>query len=149
MFLYLTEPPVTVSITLEPVGSVIPKLTSGDESRAVRGTFSGSIVLICPAQAFPVPFSRYVISLSQHLVVRLQIGRRFIDYWFLEPVGSVGPRWTAGTSKIQTLDGYLQTLLTLLCPAQAYPVPLSRYTKPIIVKVYPVSQQNNQHHIFL
>jgi len=50
----------------------------------------------------------------------------------LEPVGSVGPRLTAGTSKIQTVEYSVAVSATLLCPAQAYPVPNFRYLKNII-----------------
>lgn len=45
----------------------------------------------------------------------------------LEPVGTVAPRVSAGTSKIQTLDGKGSSNLTLQCPAQAFPVPTYRY----------------------
>nr|XP_015838883.1 PREDICTED: Down syndrome cell adhesion molecule isoform X11 [Tribolium castaneum] len=46
-----------------------------------------------------------------------------------EPVGSVAPRLTAGTSKIQTLDAFLGGSSTLLCPAQSFPVPNYRWYK--------------------
>lgn len=45
----------------------------------------------------------------------------------IEPVGSVAPRLSAGTSKIQTLEIACQDSSTLLCPAQSYPVPNYRY----------------------
>ncbi|XP_066244762.1 cell adhesion molecule Dscam1 isoform X27 [Euwallacea similis] len=46
-----------------------------------------------------------------------------------EPVGSVGPRLSAGTSKIQTIDSSVGANATLLCPAQSYPVPTYRWYK--------------------
>ncbi|CAH0555677.1 unnamed protein product [Brassicogethes aeneus] len=46
-----------------------------------------------------------------------------------EPVASVGPRLTAGISKIQTLESRQNSSTTLLCPAQAFPVPNFRWYK--------------------
>lgn len=43
---------------VEPVGSVGPRLTSGDKTRNVDISLSGSGTLLCPAQAYPVPFFR-------------------------------------------------------------------------------------------
>lgn len=43
---------------VEPVGSVGPRLTSGDKTRNVDVSFGGSNTLLCPAQAYPVPFFR-------------------------------------------------------------------------------------------
>lgn len=42
----------------EPVGSVAPRLTSGDESRVVRISTKHSFTLMCPAQSYPVPAYR-------------------------------------------------------------------------------------------
>ncbi|KAL9920283.1 Down syndrome cell adhesion molecule 1 isoform 15-T15 [Glossina fuscipes fuscipes] len=46
-------------VITEPVGSVAPKLTSGDESRIVKIGQQSSATLLCPAQAYPVPFVRW------------------------------------------------------------------------------------------
>nr|XP_032292775.1 Down syndrome cell adhesion molecule-like protein Dscam2 isoform X22 [Drosophila virilis] len=46
-------------VITEPVGSVGPRLTSGDDSRTTKVQLSNSITLLCPAQAFPVPFYRW------------------------------------------------------------------------------------------
>lgn len=43
---------------LEPVGTVGPRLTSGDESRIVKIDCTKSATLLCPAQAYPVPLFR-------------------------------------------------------------------------------------------
>lgn len=43
---------------LEPVGSVSPKLTSGDKSRTVESKLDKNLTMLCPAQAYPVPFYR-------------------------------------------------------------------------------------------
>ncbi|XP_044778650.1 Down syndrome cell adhesion molecule-like protein Dscam2 isoform X44 [Drosophila simulans] len=46
-------------VITEPVGSVGPKLTSGDDSRTVRIRQEDSVTLLCPAQAYPVPVYRW------------------------------------------------------------------------------------------
>lgn len=43
---------------LEPVGSVLPKFPTGETSKAFTSESSGTLTLMCPAQAFPVPFFR-------------------------------------------------------------------------------------------
>lgn len=40
---------------LEPIGPVIPKLTSGDSSRDLLAKESEVLTMQCPMQAFPVP----------------------------------------------------------------------------------------------
>ncbi|XP_017132730.1 Down syndrome cell adhesion molecule-like protein Dscam2 isoform X18 [Drosophila elegans] len=46
-------------VITEPVGSVGPKLTSGDDSRTVKVKLEASVTLLCPAQAYPVPVYRW------------------------------------------------------------------------------------------
>ncbi|XP_015039106.2 Down syndrome cell adhesion molecule-like protein Dscam2 isoform X49 [Drosophila pseudoobscura] len=46
-------------VITEPVGSVGPRLTSGDDSRTVRVAREASVTLMCPAQAYPVPVYRW------------------------------------------------------------------------------------------
>ncbi|XP_026835368.1 Down syndrome cell adhesion molecule-like protein Dscam2 isoform X13 [Drosophila erecta] len=46
-------------VITEPVGSVGPKLTSGDDSRTVKIKLEASVTLLCPAQAYPVPVYRW------------------------------------------------------------------------------------------
>nr|XP_044249300.1 Down syndrome cell adhesion molecule-like protein Dscam2 isoform X9 [Drosophila takahashii] len=46
-------------VITEPVGSVGPKLTSGDDSRTVKVKREVSVTLLCPAQAYPVPVYRW------------------------------------------------------------------------------------------
>ncbi|XP_025834469.1 Down syndrome cell adhesion molecule-like protein Dscam2 isoform X32 [Agrilus planipennis] len=46
-------------VITEPVGRLGPKLTSGDKSRTAETKFNHSITLLCPYQAFPVPFFRW------------------------------------------------------------------------------------------
>ena len=45
-------------INLEPIGSVKPKLTSGDKSRTEDITISSAHALLCPAQSFPISLFR-------------------------------------------------------------------------------------------
>ncbi|KAJ8982888.1 hypothetical protein NQ317_004318 [Molorchus minor] len=90
-------------VITEPIGSVIPKFPTIDSSRSFKGIVESSITLLCPAQAFPVPRFRHFL-------------RQFTG---LEPVGSIAPRLSAGTSKIQTLEDRHGNSLALLCPAQS------------------------------
>ncbi|XP_073812141.1 Down syndrome cell adhesion molecule 1 isoform X16 [Musca autumnalis] len=46
-------------VITEPVGSVSPRLTSGDKTRNVDVYLQQSVTLLCPAQAYPVPFFRW------------------------------------------------------------------------------------------
>ncbi|XP_070851127.1 cell adhesion molecule Dscam1 isoform X10 [Drosophila suzukii] len=46
-------------VITEPVGSVGPRLTSGDDSRTVKVKLEASVTLLCPAQAYPVPVYRW------------------------------------------------------------------------------------------
>jgi len=85
----------------------------------------GSVTLMCPAQAYPVPFFRVV-----HTHPILQAGSRIFQFiyfgtYFQEPVGSVGPKLTSGDDS-RTVKVKIEASVTLLCPAQAYPVPVYR-----------------------
>jgi hypothetical protein len=42
-------------VALEPVGSVSPKISTGDDLKNVKVRLNESISLMCPAQAFPIP----------------------------------------------------------------------------------------------
>ncbi|KAJ8967480.1 hypothetical protein NQ314_002794 [Rhamnusium bicolor] len=100
-----------------PVPTHSPKLTSGDESRVLQAKQTATLTMQCPMQAFPIP--------------KFRIQEVFIlIFLLLEPVGSVAPRLSAGTSKIQTLEGQQIASLTLLCPAQSFPVPNYSSTLP-------------------
>ncbi|XP_045473862.1 Down syndrome cell adhesion molecule-like protein Dscam2 isoform X48 [Harmonia axyridis] len=46
-------------VITEPVGTVGPKLTSGDKSRSVTDNLGVSSTLLCPFQSFPVPRFRW------------------------------------------------------------------------------------------
>ncbi|XP_055593975.1 cell adhesion molecule Dscam2 isoform X24 [Uranotaenia lowii] len=46
-------------VITEPVGSVAPRLTSGDESRKLLVKYRANVTMLCPAQSFPVPVFRW------------------------------------------------------------------------------------------
>ncbi|KAL9920269.1 Down syndrome cell adhesion molecule 1 isoform 1-T1 [Glossina fuscipes fuscipes] len=46
-------------VITEPVDIAAPRLTSGDKTRIVDEMLSGSITLLCPSQAYPVPMFRW------------------------------------------------------------------------------------------
>ncbi|XP_055624202.1 cell adhesion molecule Dscam2 isoform X44 [Toxorhynchites rutilus septentrionalis] len=46
-------------VITEPVGSVAPRLTSGDESRKQVVRLHQNVTMLCPAQSFPVPVFRW------------------------------------------------------------------------------------------
>ncbi|XP_058116716.1 cell adhesion molecule Dscam2 [Anopheles coustani] len=46
-------------VITEPVGSVAPRLTSGDESRKLLVQREANVTMLCPAQSFPVPVFRW------------------------------------------------------------------------------------------
>lgn len=45
-------------VFIEPVGSVVPKLTAGDKIRTVDKRVTLALTMLCPMQAFPVPSYR-------------------------------------------------------------------------------------------
>lgn len=49
-----------LSSCTEPVGSVSPKKTTGDDIKVIWGAMSNNIGILCPAQAYPTPVFRWV-----------------------------------------------------------------------------------------
>lgn len=45
--------------SLEPIGSVSPKVNTGDELNTLRRELSKPVSLLCPAQAYPTPVYRW------------------------------------------------------------------------------------------
>uniref|UniRef100_A0A1B0AGE7 Uncharacterized protein n=1 Tax=Glossina pallidipes TaxID=7398 RepID=A0A1B0AGE7_GLOPL len=123
-------------IILEPVGSVAPKLTSGDESRIVKIGQQSSATLLCPAQAYPVPFFRAPLNQATKLLCPAQA--------YPVPIFSVSPKITGGDDNIKTPKFMLTQKATLLCPAQAYPVPYFRFPYALY---HPTSRQISFHGI--
>lgn len=46
------------SLLAEPVGSVSPKISTGEDFKHVKGKSAQDLSLLCPAQAYPQPFYR-------------------------------------------------------------------------------------------
>ena len=47
-------------LLIEPIGGAIPKFTTDSKSLGTfEKTFGGTLALLCPAQAFPLPSYRY------------------------------------------------------------------------------------------
>lgn len=47
-----------ILIVPEPVGSVSPKIISGEEFKVVRRRINDAVNIFCPAQAYPTPVFR-------------------------------------------------------------------------------------------
>ncbi|XP_043494136.1 Down syndrome cell adhesion molecule-like protein Dscam2 isoform X15 [Polistes fuscatus] len=130
-------------VITEPVGSVRPKFPSMDNINGLTASSSDNIPLLCPAQGFPVPshspweayVPRFLLQMtsvaSEHwLTVRKPCCAQHRGSPFLctEPVGSVRPKFPTiddSRSFRTTMDGSV----TLLCPAQGFPVPLYKWYK--------------------
>ena len=42
----------------EPMGSVSPKISTGEDFKHIKGKSNHSLSLLCPAQAYPTPYFR-------------------------------------------------------------------------------------------
>ncbi|KAL2740306.1 Down syndrome cell adhesion molecule-like protein Dscam2 [Vespula squamosa] len=121
-------------VITEPVGSVRPKFPSMDNINGLSTSSSDNIPLLCPAQGFPSPWEAYVqrfllqmtsVASEHWSTVRKPCCAQHRGSPFLctEPVGSVRPKFPTiddSRSFRTTMDGSV----TLLCPAQGFPVPL-------------------------
>ncbi|KAL2740305.1 Down syndrome cell adhesion molecule-like protein Dscam2 [Vespula squamosa] len=131
-------------LSVEPVGSKAPALTGNLKGGWMENKAGSSIVLTCPAQGYPVPSFRCIISLfpfSSHGFPVPTDGRLFkftsltvLLYFLLfallepvgEPVGSKAPTLTGGDVKGIWMEKGTNSSVVLQCPAQAYPVPSFR-----------------------
>lgn len=69
---------------LEPIGSVAPKVNSGDDLKAVKAEMSKSITLLCPAQAYPMPVFRLVHGYEWVVLSLVFFNTLSFDwYWWL------------------------------------------------------------------
>lgn len=128
----------------EPVGSVSPKVNIGD-GLIFRKDIGQTLDLLCPAQAFPVPVIRYCImnlakflihsleyktfaSAESRLMITLTFIIKFAIFWIVysEPIGSVAPKVNIGED-LKSVKAEMTKDLTLLCAAQAYPMPVFRF----------------------
>uniref|UniRef100_A0A182T3B0 Ig-like domain-containing protein n=1 Tax=Anopheles maculatus TaxID=74869 RepID=A0A182T3B0_9DIPT len=107
----------------KPIGSVAPRLTSGDAMRVQLERLTDNITLLCPAQSYPVPAFRTnlikMVPNSTDMLVLLCLRDA------AEPVGSVAPRLTSGDESRKLLV-QRDANVTMLCPAQSFPVPVFR-----------------------
>ncbi|CAD7012105.1 unnamed protein product [Ceratitis capitata] len=102
----------------EPVGSVAPKVDPNDRIKWVDKPVGTSLNLLCPSQSYPVP----VYSVAPKVDVKDRIN------WLdkpLEPVGSVAPKVDIN-DKVKVAFKRQNSSLSLICPAQAYPMPAFR-----------------------
>lgn len=52
-------------LSLEPMGSVGPKITTGEDFKHIKGKSGHSLNMLCPAQAYPTPFFRYWLNIKK------------------------------------------------------------------------------------
>ncbi|KAK9746051.1 hypothetical protein QE152_g6348 [Popillia japonica] len=113
---------------LEPLGKVRPNIPSFPTVYSAKS--AANVTLLCPAQAYPKPSYRYFPS---YLVCPAQAYpkpsyRYFPSYLVCsgkEPVGLRGPRLLADV-KSTTIEKPTRNGLSLLCQAQAFPMPIFR-----------------------
>ncbi|KAH0947635.1 hypothetical protein HN011_008034 [Eciton burchellii] len=103
----------------EPVGSVRPKFPTMDNSRGFISNEGDALTLLCPAQGFPVPSHRWD---------KTALYARVLFRFLVEPVASTKPKFPM-TENSRTYTVHCDRPLTLMCPAQAFPVPAFRYTR--------------------
>ncbi|CAD1475947.1 unnamed protein product [Heterotrigona itama] len=125
---------------LEPVASTKPKFPMTENSRTYTVHCDQPLTLMCPAQAFPVPAFRCIYadidarlikgitSLREESYEFSRAHRRILRQMFLEPVASTRPKFPS-LADSQTFKVTLGGAMTLLCPAQGFPVP-SYSTRP-------------------
>uniref|UniRef100_A0A182YKL4 Ig-like domain-containing protein n=1 Tax=Anopheles stephensi TaxID=30069 RepID=A0A182YKL4_ANOST len=112
-------------VITEPIGSVAPRLTSGDAMRVQVERLTANITLLCPAQSYPVPAFRPILTwrfMQKNLqVVHGQVGCFIIA----EPIGSKPPTFNFDYKKLYFVKPS-NSNIALFCQAQAYPVPVTR-----------------------
>ncbi|KAJ8895522.1 hypothetical protein PR048_000858 [Dryococelus australis] len=131
-----------LSQLLEPVGSTSPKISVVAKSQGLEAKSNHSFVVMCPAQAFPVPaFSLWLMSERNYfptfcMIVfewiileskRLLVVNRSYYRWahIVEPVGSSAPKFST-VDNLQGLKARFSHSFALPCPAQGFPVPVFR-----------------------
>lgn len=102
----------------EPIVSKPPTLSSDDKfAWFVNRPVEHNLALLCRAQGYPIPIYRYIIGCLLLIVtVLLNI---------LEPIGTKSPTFSTDDK----LSWYVRNVgqnLSILCPAQGFPVPVFR-----------------------
>ena len=106
---------------LDPIGSSGPKFMVNTDGLRQHSSINANIGLSCPAQAFPVPKTRYQGSppCINHICIFT------ISFLFIEPIGSSSPKFVENTNGLVVVSKERNSI-DLSCPAQAYPVPFTR-----------------------
>lgn len=117
----------------EPVASKAPTFSTDARSSTFVRIVGQSFGLLCQAQAFPVPIFRQVIYCYGEFIINLWCTREIsfevsskvnIKFIYVEPIASAVPSITS-TPKA-TILFHQSSSLAILCPAQGFPVPVSR-----------------------
>uniref|UniRef100_A0A182I5H2 Uncharacterized protein n=1 Tax=Anopheles arabiensis TaxID=7173 RepID=A0A182I5H2_ANOAR len=107
----------------EPVGSVAPRLTSGDESRKLLVQRDANVTMLCPAQSFPVP----VFSKKIWMERRMNSNVVFFCPAQAYPVASFSKSPSFSNDAVTVaVKAARNTSIALTCQAQAFPVPVFR-----------------------
>ena len=103
----------------EPIVSKPPTLSTDDKfAWFINRPIENHLALLCRAQGYPIPLYRYFTYLLYNML-------RIFEFSILEPIGSKSPTFSTDDK----LSWYVRTVrqsLNLLCPAQAFPVPVFR-----------------------
>lgn len=67
LYLYSYIKKTSISIHSEPVGAKSPTLSSDIKWSGIERKFNQSLVMLCPAQGFPAPITRYITDLKIYL----------------------------------------------------------------------------------
>lgn len=94
--------------------------------------YGRSFALFCPAQAMPVPLFRFVlIPILRSIATQVRFKNKLTSF-YIEPIGSKAPTFST-MAKSSTYEMHSAMSFSLVCPAQALPVPMFRYLRFIFV----------------
>lgn len=138
-FFYFLVPALIVPKIPEPVGSVSPKVNSGDDYNNIKRRSETVITLFCNAQSHPIPVFRWVEENGMSFKVSqidwksfLKVFGSFISQFFnsplrnlLEPIGSVSPKVNVGERYVVTSWNEKENI-NLIVASQGHPTPVFR-----------------------
>lgn len=133
----------------EPIGYKKPAFANDVKSITITREENSPFELSCRAQSFPPPSYRYHFNTQLFLIVKKRSTRYNFDWtgcllelsfffvalskfvslctqFLAEPVGFKAPVFSTD-SKSSLFERSQNTTLALLCPSQAFPVPVYRY----------------------
>ncbi|KAL2741315.1 Down syndrome cell adhesion molecule-like protein Dscam2 [Vespula maculifrons] len=114
--------PMLFLSVLEPVATRKPKFSTESKITSYERVIDHDTTLLCPAQGFPVPtYRRIVFSCHVPILLFVSLGNLTI----VEPVATKKPKFSSD-AKFAGYDRVVDQDLTLLCPAQGFPVPTYR-----------------------